>query len=100
MIVGGIRNCLKVPKLFFWSVRRPCKIFSFSPSGLFLVKSEVQGILDIFKSSKLILLVIQDVMQNFKIVALLLLCYFWLVIKMWKISVRMRASRAPKNLEN
>ena len=41
MIVGGIRNWLKVPNLFFWSLRRPCKKFSFSPSGLFLVKSEV-----------------------------------------------------------
>ena len=35
--------------------------------------------------SKLILLVIQEVMQNFKIVALLLLGYFWLVMKKIKI---------------
>ena len=40
------------------------------------------GDLDFFLSSRLILLVIQEVMQNFKIVALLLLGYFWLVIKM------------------
>ena len=40
------------------------------------------GVLEFFKSSMLILLVIQEVMQNLKIVALLLLGYFWLVITM------------------
>ena len=43
------------------------------------------GVLEFFLSSRLILLVIQEVMQNFKIVALLLLGYFWLVMKKIKI---------------
>ena len=38
------------------------------------------GYENFFKSSRLILLVIQEVMQNFKIVASLLLGYFWLVM--------------------
>ena len=55
---------------------------SFTPSRLFIkftpkystMRGE-GGVLDFFLSSRLILLVIQEVMQNFKIVALLLLGY-------------------------
>ena len=32
---GGIRNFLKVPNFFFWSVRRPCKFLAFLLLGYF-----------------------------------------------------------------